>query len=652
MLGRAGVLALGFAVALQLGCSDPKVSIDYSGPVGDWHETTGQGAAHFSPLTQITTENAHALEVAWTHHSGDAFDGSGSSAVTAHQATPIVANDTLYYCTPFMRVFALDPETGEERWVFDPKLKAIQGAGPYPLACRGVSYWEDAEAAEGSACKRRIYHGTKDSELIALDADTGKECAGFGNGGRVALREGIGEAPDWEYYPTSPGYVIGDLIVLGALVADNNRVDAPGGVVRAFDLRTGELRWAWDPVPPGFEKTPDPETGRIYTRGTPNVWSIISGDPERGIIYVPTGNPSPDLYGGERDGIDYYGSSTVALNAATGEVLWNFQSVHHDIWDYDVPSPAALFQIPGVGGGKPALAQSTKMGMIFLLDRETGEPLYPVEERPVPQNGVPGETLSPTQPFPTHPAPLHPYVVGPDSVFGFSIFDRMACAQTAAKYRYEGIYTPHTLEGTIGFPHTSGGMNWGGVAIDEARGLLIVNQVHVAQVTQLIPRAEADKLDTSNIQYPNEFYEMAGTPYAVKRFPLFSPFGAPCNMPPWGSLLAVDLHSGEVVWKIPLGNTREMAPLPLDMGVPAFGGGLATAGGVYFIGASVDNTFRAFDSATGELLFESRMPADGVAVPMSYRMRNDSKQFVVMAAGGNPLGTMSDALVAYSLKDN
>jgi len=647
---RLGALGLA-AGLLACGGDGDGGPVRYDGPVGDWPLYAGARSSHFSPLSQIDPGNVGALELAWTHRSGDYFDGSGDSGVTAGQATPIVANDTLYYCTSFMRVFALDPETGTEKWVFDPKLEARKGEGPYPLACRGVSYWEDPRAADEAACKRRIYHGTKDSELWALDADDGTPCASFGEAGRVALREGIGEAASWEYYPTSPGYVIGDVIVLGALVADNVRVDAPGGVVRAFDLRTGERRWAWDPVPPGFEAAPDPVTGRIYSRGTPNVWSIIAGDPERGLVFVPTGNPSPDLYGGQREGIDYYGSSTVALDAATGEVRWSFQTVHHDVWDYDVPSPAASFQIEGVGRGRPGLAQSTKMGMIFLLDRETGEPLYPVEERPVPQGGVPGEQLSPTQPFPTHPAPLHSYVVGPDHVFGFTPFDRWACAELAGKYRYDGLYTPPTLEGTIGFPHTSGGMNWGGVAIDERRKLLIVNQVHVAQVVQLVPREEAAEIRPEEMAYPNEFYPMTGTPYAVKRFPLFSPLGAPCNMPPWGSLTAVDLESGDVAWRVPLGNTRDLAPIGLDMGVPAFGGGLATESGLYFIGASLDKAFRAFDSATGRVLWETRLPFDAAAVPMSYRLRADAKQYVVVVAGSNPLSEMGDALVAFALPD-
>lgn len=631
------------------------VDIDYSGPVADWPYWGGdQGASHHSPLDQITPENVGSLEVAWTHRSGDYFDGSGYSKVTSLQVTPLVVNDTLYYCTPFMRVFALDPETGAERWSFDPEFEQRHGEGPYPLTCRGVSYWQDTRAAPGATCSKRIFYGTGDSQLIALDADTGKPCAGFGNAGRVALREGIGDAPGWEYAPTSPPQVIGDRVVIGALVADNVRVDAPSGVVRAFDARSGDLVWAWDPVPPGWPIQPDPETGRRYAAGTPNIWSIITADSERGLVFVPTGNPSPDLFGGQRNGIDYYGSSTVALDAQTGEVVWNYQYVHHDIWDYDTPSPPTLFQIPGVGDGKAGLAQTTKMGHIFLLDRETGDPFYRVEERVVPQGGVPEENLSPTQPFPTHPGPLHPLDLEPEDAFGFSFLDRGSCRDLIEGNRWEGIFTPPSVEGSLQMPHTAGGMNWGGVAIDPERGLLLVNQSHVGLVNQLVPRAEADRIDPSSIQYPNEFYPMRGTPYAIRRFPLFSIFGAPCNPPPWGSLTAVDLRSGEVKWKIPLGTLRGVAPFPVwvfwrGYGSPTFGGGTSTASGLYFIGATMDRYFRAIDVETGAELWSDRLPFVAASVPLTYRLRSSSKQYVVVAAGGNPLVDMGDALVAYAL---
>ena len=641
-------------LAAGTGCA-PEVELGAGGPVADWPFWGGdRGAAHHSALEQIEPGNVGALEVAWTHRSGDYFDGSGSSKVTSFQATPIVANDTLYYCTPFMRVFALDPATGEERWSFDPDFKARFGEGPYPLICRGVSYWEDAQAEAGAVCSKRIFYGTADSELIGLDADTGRPCAGFGEEGRVALREGIGDAPAWEYLPTSPPQVIGDRVVIGALVADNVRVDAPAGVVRAFDARTGRLDWAWDPVPPGYPQRPDPETGRRFTAGTPNIWSIITGDAERGLIFVPTGNPSPDLFGGLRNGIDYYGSSTVALEAATGKVAWHFQSVHHDIWDYDTPSPPTLFEMEGVGGGRPGVLQTTKMGHVFLLDRETGEPLYPVEERPVPQGAVPEESLSPTQPFPTHPAPLHPLALEPSDAFGFTPLDRAHCRRTIEANRYDGIFTPPTTEGSIQMPHTAGGMNWGGVAIDGERGLMIVNQMHLGIVNQLIPRAEAEKLSPADFQYPAEFYAMRGAPYAIKRFPLFSQFGAPCNPPPWGTLTAVDLRSGEVAWKKPLGSLRGLAPFPVwalyrNYGSPNFGGGMSTASGLYFIGATMDRGFRAFSSETGEELWHDRLPYSGNAVPMTYRLGEGQRQFVVIAAGGNPLSGMGDAVVAYAL---
>jgi quinoprotein glucose dehydrogenase len=637
-----------FAVGLG-GCGS-QVEIDYGGPTAEWPFWGGdRGASHHSPLEQITPANVGALEVAWTHRSGDYYDGTGYSKRTAHQATPIAVNELLYYCTPFMRVFALDPETGEERWSFDPDFKERHGEGPYPLICRGVSYWEDSERS-GGVCSKRIFYGTGDSELIALDADTGEPCADFGTQGRVALREGIGEAPGWEYAPTSPPQVIGDRVVLGAMIADNVRVDAPAGVVRAFDARSGALVWAWDPIPPDWSPS-DRKLGQSFTPGTPNIWSVITGDAERGLVFVPTGNPSPDLYGGMREGIDYYGSSTVALDAETGEVAWHWQSVHHDVWDFDTASPPTLFEIPGVGEGAAAVAQTTKMGHIFLLDRETGEPLYPVEERPVPQGGVPGEVLSPTQPFPTHPAPLHPLDLEP---FGFTPFDRASCRRMRESYRWDGIFTPPTVEGSIQMPHTAGGMNWGGVAIDPERGRLIVNQTHAAVVNRMVPRAEADQLDESDYVYPNELYEMRGTPYAVHRFPYFSAFGGPCNPPPWGSLTAVDLRTGEVEWSRPYGTLRGAAPFPVWLvfrgyGSPTFGGGMSTASGLYFIGASMDKYFRAIDVETGEELWRNRMPFMGSAVPMSYRLRDDARQFVVIAAGGNPIAEMGDALVAYAL---
>jgi quinoprotein glucose dehydrogenase len=650
------------AAALLASACAPDPALDHSGPTADWPEYAGdKGGQHYSPLTQVTRANVGRLELAWSHRSGDFFAGSAERSSTALQVTPIVVRDTLYYCTPYMRVFALDPETGEERWSFDPELRGRGVGGPYPLTCRGVAYWEESGAvSDGSrACARRILYGTRDSELIALDADTGMPCAGFGEDGRVALREGIGQTPDvpdWEYYPTSPPLVIGDVAVLGALVADQLRTDAPSGVVRAFDVRTGKLVWAWDPVPPGW--VPDPIEGELYQRGTPNVWSLLSGDAERGLVFVPTGNPSPDSFGGLRRGVDYYGSSTVALDAKTGEVVWHFQAVHHDIWDYDVPAQPQLFQHPGVGGGRPAVVQPTKLGHVFLLDRETGAPLYPVEERPVPQDGVPEETLAPTQPFPTHPPPLHPTELTAENMFGFTPIDSASCREQLEQYRWDGPFTPPTIEGSIQFPHTAGGMNWGGVALDPERGTMIANQTHIALVTKLVPREEFDAMPPGSVTYPMEAYPMRGTPYGVIRHPFFSSFGAPCNPPPWGTLTGVDLATGSVRWRVRLGTTRDQAPFPLwaipwwgNLGAPNFAGGLLTASGVYFIGATSDKYFRAFDADTGEEIWRKRIPYTGNGTPLSYRLRPEARQYVVIAAGGNPLTGPGDALLAFALKE-
>jgi quinoprotein glucose dehydrogenase len=647
------ILAAVSAAAVSCGSEGAPTSVTKAGPVADWPEVGGdKGGSKYSPLSDITPENIDRLEVAWVHRNGDASDGTGEYGKTSFQTTPIVADDTLFFCTGFNRVIALDPETGEQRWSFDPELKAKAGAGPYPLTCRGVAYWKDPEADDEAPCAHRIFTGTRDSELIAVDARTGTPCADFGRGGRVALREGIGKAPAWEYYPTSPPIVVRNRVVVGALVADSVRVDAPSGVVRAFDARSGKLSWAWDPVPPGWNVEPGPD-GRIYEVGTPNVWTLFAGDEDAGIVYVPTGNPSPDSFGGLRRGLDYYGSSVVALDAEDGEVRWHFQTVHNDVWDFDVASQPALFHLPGVGGGRPGLAQATKMGHIFLLDRRNGKPLYPVEERPVPQNGVPGEKLSATQPFPTHPEPIHPTSLTPDDAWGFTPFDKAYCADMIAGYRSEGIFTPPSLEGTVQYPSTAGGANWGGVSIDPVTGILYVNQMHAAMVIQLIPREEFDKLDLSKAAYPNELYPMTGTPYGVKRGPLLSNFGAPCTAPPWGTITAIDLQSGKVVWKSVLGTTRDQAPWPLwlDTGAPNLGGAFVTGGGVLFIAATTDKFFRGFDAATGEEIWRRRIPFTGNSTPVTYKLRPDSKQYVVLAAGGHGWSESGDALIAYALRD-
>jgi quinoprotein glucose dehydrogenase len=642
---------------LALACGE-RAPIDYTGPLAEWPEFEGtKGSARYSPLTQITPENVGQLEVAWRYDHGDVSDGSGEWARTSFSVTPLVADGHLFICTGYARVIAIDPETGEEQWSFDPELRARRGEGPYPLTCRGVAYWSgDGATPAGQACARRVFTGTRDSELIALDADTGEPCADFGREGRVQLREGIGKAPPWEYYPTSPPVVVRDVVVIGALVADSLRTDAPSGVVRAFDLRTGALRWAWDPVPPGWQPdTPVAADGAaqpLYQSGTPNVWAPISSDEDLGLVYVPTGNASPDSYGGDRRGLDHYASSTVALDAGSGRVVWHRQYVHHDVWDYDTASQPALFQIEGVGGGVAGLAQATKMGHLFLLDRATGEPLYPIEERPVSQTGVvPGETLSPTQPFPTHPPPLQDKPLSPESAWGFTPIDRADCRALLGRYTYEGIFTPPSLEGSFQYPGSAGGANWGGVSIDPERGLLFVNQNLMPMFQQLIPRDEFDQLDASSVVYPQELYPMSGTPYGVKRGPVLSSFGAPCIAPPWGTLTAVDLRRGEVVWEVALGSTRDQAPFPmwLELGSPNLGGSLATASGLVFIGATTDKFVRAFDAESGEEVWRARLPFTANSSPISYRLRPDGKQYLVVPAGGHGWSQPGDALIAYAL---
>ena len=651
-LGPWGRRVAGLLLGFPLACA-PDAAPPGESPVDGWPEYGhGPGGDRHSSLTQIHPGNVHALAPAWTYHHGDIDDGSSGLGVRAgFQTTPILVDDQLVFCTPRNRVIALDAETGAERWSFDPK---VDTDGLYLLNCRGVAAWTDPHA-DAESCRTRIFSGTLDARLLALDARTGAPCDGFGTGGSVDLTEGIGDTKPGEYGVTSPPVVIGDRVVTGAMVLDNRRVDAPGGVVRAWDARTGERVWAWDPVPPG-DAPPTNGDGVRYRRGTTNAWTALSADPERGLLYVPTGNTSPDYYGGQREGLDHYSSSVVALDAADGSVRWHFRTVHHDVWDYDVPSQPVFVDFPTRAGAVPGLVQATKMGHLFFLDRRTGEPLHPVEERPVPQGAAPGETLAKTQPFPVRPRTLHPATLTPDDAFGFTFWDRGRCRDAIAAARSEGLFTPPSLEGTIQYPGMMGGSNWGSGSIDPERGLFLINTSRVATYIRLVPRDEFDA------QFPDGppafgFEPQAGTPYALERVPLLSPFGAPCNPPPWGTLAAVDIASGEIRWEVPLGTTRDLAPWPIWMfapeGVPNLGGPITTASGLLFIGATTDRYFRAFDTDTGEELWRARLPTTAQSTPMTYRLGAGGRQFVVIAVGGHAMmgTTPGDALMAFALPD-
>jgi quinoprotein glucose dehydrogenase len=637
---------------LWLGCG-AESEIPVGGPATDWRSYGGDvGGMRYAALGDITPENVNRLAVAWTYHTGDLpEDPDRFPSELAFENTPILVDDTLYVCTPYNRVIALDPETGEERWAFDPQVD-LSGRYANQLVCRGVSYWRDPQPrGDGAACARRIFMGTADGRLVAIDAETGRPCDDFGDAGQIDLNPAAGKQL-WrgEYQVTSPPAIGRDVVIVGSAVSDNARSDAPSGVVRAFDARSGALRWAWDLSPPGFVATPENTSDAGYALATPNVWAPMSVDVERDLLFVPTGNPAPDFYRGADSQMDYYGSSVVALNASTGEVVWNFQTVHHDLWDYDVPAQPTLFDLVRDGREIPAVVQATKMGMLFFFHRETGEPLFPIEERPVPASDVPGERASPTQPFPTRPAPLVRQRLSAEDAWGLTPWDRGACREAIAALRNEGIYTPPGLQPTLMYPGSAGGSNWGGVAIDPERQLLVANTGDYPWLEELIPRAQYEERKRGS---NDEFAPQTGTPFGHRRSRVMSPLGVPCNAPPWGQLAVVDLASGDLRWQVPLGTLRDIAPIPLTFrwGIPGMGGPIVTEGGLVFIGAALEKTFRAFDLASGEELWSHRLPAGAQATPLSYRV--GGRQFVVVAAGGYgraPGVGISDAVVAFALR--
>jgi quinoprotein glucose dehydrogenase len=611
------------------------------------------GGSRYSPLARIAPANVGELELAWRIRTGDLDAEPPPPQHMAFQATPILLEGRLILPTPLGRVLALDPETGSEIWRFD---SGVRGRDFSEFTSRGVAAWLDPRAAPGAVCRHRIFAATVESRLFALDAATGLPCSDFGASGEVDLREDVaGIRPEdiGNYTISSPPVLAGELVIVGSAIGDNQRVDAPRGVVRAYDARNGTLRWLWDPIPRDASDPAhadwSPQAAR--STGAANAWAPLSVDAERDLLFVPTSSPSPDYYGGERPGSNRYANSVVALRASTGARVWHFQAVHHDLWDYDVPAQPTLSTVRREGRELPVVLQATKMGHLFVLHRETGEPVFPVEERPVPASDVPGEEASPTQPFPLLPPPLTPQSLLASDAWGLTPWDRGRCRERLARLRNEGIFTPPSLTGTLLYPGISGGVNWGGVAVDPVRRIAVVNTTNLAFQVRLIPRGEFEAERAAGGALLREFAPQAGTPYGMVREPILSPLMLPCNPPPWGTLTALSLDTGQVLWRSPLGTLpdRIPIPIPIDFGLPNLGGPIATAGGLVFIGAAMDSYLRAYDLETGEELWKDRLPAGGNATPMTYE--SNGRQFVVIAAGGHgKLGTRrGDSVVAYAL---
>lgn len=609
-----------------------------------------KAGTRYVPADEITPDNVHRLEIDWTFRTGDLPEAyPDAHNAYSFQATPLKVDDTLYLCTPHNIVVALEAETGREKWRHDP---GIDANGIHMLACRGVSYHQAPATAPD--CPRRILVATLDARLIALDAQTGARCPNFGQAGEISLLDGLGDVPPGYYLVTSPPTILGDVAVVGGFVLDNMSVDEPPGVVRGYDVTSGRQLWAWDSGRP--DEAGPWKPGEPYTRGSPNAWSLFSADEALGLVYVPTGNTTPDYFGGMRaETQERYASSVVALEADTGVLRWAFQTVHHDLWDYDVASQPVLVDLPTDGGTIPALIQPTKHGEIFLLDRRTGEPLADVEEQPVPAGSVPGERYSSTQPASVGMPSLTPAPMSENDMWGATALDQLWCRIAFRKLHYEGKFTPPGLTPSLSWPGNNGIMNWGSVSVDESRQLMAVNSSYMPLLVQLIPRDEASSEEVILLEGDAAISPQIGTPYAVRtERPFMSLFGVPCNAPPWGRLSVIDLNARKMLWQRPLGTTQDHAPFGIPMpGAFAQGGSIVTRSGLVFIAAAQDNYLRAFDIESGKELWKGRLPAGGQATPMSFVSAKNGKQYVVIAAGGHQYlrTTIGDHVIAFSLPD-
>ncbi|POU02047.1 membrane-bound PQQ-dependent dehydrogenase, glucose/quinate/shikimate family [Escherichia sp. ESNIH1] len=617
-----------------------------------WGNTTH--GDRFAALDQINKQNVNQLEVAWTAHTGDIPQSNGSGA--EDQNTPLQVGDTLFVCTPYSKVLALDVDSGKEKWRYDSKATA-----PNWQRCRGLGYYEDAQgvpvpAAQPAACARRLFLPTTDARLIAINADNGQPCADFGDNGAVDLSIGMGEVKPGYYQQTSTPLVAGNVVVVGGRVADNYSTGEPPGVVRAYDVHTGKLAWAWDPGNPAITGLP-PE-GQTYTRGTPNVWSAMSYDARLNLVYLPTGNATPDFFAGERTALDdKYSSSIVAVDATTGQVRWHYQTTHHDLWDFDLPAQPLLYDLPdGKGGTTPVLVQTSKQGMIFMLNRETGEPVAKVEERPVPAGNVEGERYSPTQPYSVGMPMIGNQTLTESDMWGATPIDLLICRIEFKAMRHEGVFTPPGLDRSLQFPGSLGGMNWGSVSVDPNNGLMFVNDMRLGLANYMVPRAKVAK-NASGIEMG--IVPMEGTPYGAMRERFLSPLGIPCQKPPFGTMSAVDLKSGKLVWQVPVGTVQDTGPLgirmhmPIPIGMPTLGASLSTQSGLLFFAGTQDFYLRAFDTATGNEIWKARLPVGSQSGPMTYVSPKTGKQYIVINAGGaRQSPDRGDYIIAYALPDS
>ncbi|MBB4237514.1 glucose/quinate/shikimate family membrane-bound PQQ-dependent dehydrogenase [Rhizobium esperanzae] len=617
-------------------------------PDGEWHQygRTPFGQ-RYSPLDQITAQNVSTLKEAWRYQTGDVKRPEDISETT-YQMTPLKVKDTLYLCTPHNWAIALDAKTGKEKWKYD--ANSGMNSNRQHQTCRGVTYYADSTVAAGQPCAERIYLPTSDARLIALDAADGKICTSFADQGVLHLETGMRYNPAGYYYSTSPPVAVAGKIIVGGAVNDNYSTEEQSGVIRAFDINSGALIWNWDSGNP--EVTSPLAAGQTYTTNSPNSWSVFSVDEALGMVYIPLGNQVPDQLGiGRSDNVEKFSSSIVALDIATGQLRWVRQTVHHDLWDMDVPAQPALIDLTKPDGSVvPALVGPTKQGDLYVLDRRSGEPIIPVKEIPAPGGAITGDHTSPTQPI--SDLTFSPEPLREKDMWGVSLFDQLACRIDFHRYRYEGRYTPPSLEGTIVYPGNFGTFNWGSVAVDPERQIMFGMPTYLAFTSRLVPAADIPPRGQDEKGSEQGLNRNDGAPYGVFMGPFLGLLKIPCQAPPWGYVAGVDLRTGKIAYMHKNGTVHDMTPLPLPfkVGVPGIGGPMLTKGGVAFLGAAVDNYLRAYDVTNGRELWQARLPAGGQATPMTYTA-DDNKQYVVMVAGGHgSVGTTpGDYVIAYTL---